>query len=158
MAMRRFWYHNSLSFNYAKSYFYHPMVDAIATDGPGYKAPSYNALRGKDLDEELECGKSQLEGIRSSWETTVCTILSDGWTNQRSRTIINFLVACPKETIFLKSIDTSSHVKNAYFIHSSLAKVVEEVGVKHVVHVITDNAENYAVAGKLLCAKYPTIF
>ena len=35
MAVRRFWYHNSLSFNYAKSYFYHPMVDAIASAGPG---------------------------------------------------------------------------------------------------------------------------
>jgi hypothetical protein len=31
MAVRRFWYHNSLSFNYAKSYFYQPMVDAIAS-------------------------------------------------------------------------------------------------------------------------------
>ena len=47
MVVRRFWYHNSLSFNYAKSYFYQPMVDAIASVGPGYKAPSYNALRGK---------------------------------------------------------------------------------------------------------------
>ena len=47
MAMKRFWYHNDLSFNHAKSYFYHPMVDALAAVGPGYKSPSYNALRGK---------------------------------------------------------------------------------------------------------------
>ena len=53
MAVRRFWYHNNISFNCAKSYFYQPMVDAIAAVGPGYKAPSYNALRGKELDEEL---------------------------------------------------------------------------------------------------------
>lgn len=64
MAMRRFWYHNSVSFNYAKSYFYHPMVDAIACVGLGYKAPTYNALRGKELDEELECVKEQLESIK----------------------------------------------------------------------------------------------
>jgi len=78
MAVRRFWYHNSLSFNYAKSYFYQPMVDAIASAGPGYKAPSYNALRGKELDEELECVKEQLESIKSSWKITGCTIMSDG--------------------------------------------------------------------------------
>jgi hypothetical protein len=82
MAVRRFWYHDSLSFNLAKSPFYQPMVDAIANAGPRYKAPSYGALRGKDLDEELECVKAQLEGIKSSWESTGCTILSDGWTDQ----------------------------------------------------------------------------
>ena len=53
MAVRRFWYHNSISFNCAKSYFYQPMVDAITAAVPGYKAPSYSALRGKELDEEL---------------------------------------------------------------------------------------------------------
>ena len=82
MAVRRFGYHNSLSFNYAKSYFYQPMVDAITSAGLRYKAPSYNALRGKELDEELECVKEQLEAIKKSWKFTGCTILSDGWTKQ----------------------------------------------------------------------------
>jgi len=36
--------------------------------------------------------------------------------------------------------------------------VVEDVGVANVVQVITDNAANYVAAGRLLCAKYPTIF
>ena len=83
------------------------MVDAIAGVGPRYNGPSYNALRGKDLDEMLRYVKAQLESIKSSWEFTGCTILSDGWTDQRSRTIINFLVACPKGTMFLKSIGAS---------------------------------------------------
>jgi len=158
MAVRRFWYHNSLSFNYAKSYFYQPMVDAIAAAGSGYKAPSYNALRGKELDEELECVKEQLETIKKSWKFTGCTILSDGWTDQRGRTIINFVIACPKGTMFLKSIDASSHVKDAHLIFSLLADVVEEIGVANVVQVVTDNAANYVAAGRLLSAKYPTIF
>ena len=34
MVVRKFWYRHSLSFNYAKSYFYQPMVDIIATTGP----------------------------------------------------------------------------------------------------------------------------
>ena len=127
MAVRRFWYHDSLSFNLAKSPFYQPMVDAIANVSPRYKAPFYGALRGKVLDEELECVKAQLEDIKSSWVSTGCTILSNGWTDQRSRTILNFLVACPKGTMFLKSIDASSHVKDANLIYSLLADVVEEL-------------------------------
>eukprot|EP00253_Pinus_taeda_P012588 PITA_12588 len=158
MAVRRFWYHNSLSFNYAKSYFYQAMVDAIASVGPGYKAPSYNALRGEDLDEELECVKEQLESIKSSWKFTGCTIMSDGWTNQRGRTIINFVVACPKGGMFLKSIDASTNVKDAHFIFTLFADVVEEVGIANVVQIIIDNAANYVAVGRLLCAKYPTIF
>jgi len=158
MAVRRFWYHDSLPFNYAKSPFLQPMVDAIASAGPGYKFPSYNSLRGKELDEELECVKQQLESIKKSWKNTGCTIMSDGWTDQRGRTIINFVVACPQGTMFLKSVDASSHVKNADLICSLLAEVVEEVGVENVVQVITDNAANYVLAGKLLCNKYPTIF
>ena len=133
MAVRRFWYHNNLSFNYAKSYFYHPMVDAIASAGPGYKAPSYNALRGKELDEELERVKEQLETIKKSWKFTGCRILSYGWIDQRGRTIINFVIAFPKGTMFLKSIDASSHVKDAHLIFSLLVDVVEEVGVANVV-------------------------
>jgi hypothetical protein len=102
--------------------------------------------------------KAQLEGIKSSWESTGCTILSDGWIDQRSRTIINFLVAFPTGTMFLKSIDASSHIKDANLIYSLLADVVEEVGVKSVVQVIMYNAANYVAIRKLLCAKYPAIF
>eukprot|EP00253_Pinus_taeda_P002401 PITA_02401 len=69
IAVRRFWYDNSLSFNYAKSYFYQTMVDAIASVGHGYNS-SYNALRGEELDEELKCIKAQLESIKSSWRFT----------------------------------------------------------------------------------------
>jgi hypothetical protein len=43
----RLWYHDSLSFNLAKSPFYQRMVDAIANADSRYKAPTYGALRGK---------------------------------------------------------------------------------------------------------------
>jgi hypothetical protein len=39
--------------------------------------------------------------------------MSDGWTDQRSRTILNFLIAFPKGTMFLKSVDASDQVKDA---------------------------------------------
>lgn len=79
--------------------------------------------------------------------------MSDRWTNQRDRTIINFVVACPQGIMFLKSIDASANVKDAHLIFSLLADVVEEVGVANVVQVITDNATNYVPTRRLLCAK-----
>ena len=38
-----------------------------------------------------------------------CTIMTDGWTDKKRRTIINFLVNNPKGTMFLKSIDVSAN-------------------------------------------------
>jgi len=60
--------------------------------------------------------------------------------------------------MFLKSIYTSSHVKDTNLINAMLLEVVEELGIKHIVQVIMDKAANYVVAGKMLCDKYPTIF
>jgi len=82
----------------------------------------------------------------------------DGWTDGRSRTILNFLIACPKGTMFLKSIDAFDQVKDAQLLFHLLNKVVMEVGVENVVQVITDNASNYVAAGKMLEEKHPTIW
>eukprot|EP00253_Pinus_taeda_P018293 PITA_18293 len=83
--------------------------------------------------------------------------MSDGWTDQRNRTIINFLVFIPQGTMFLKSVDASDKVKDGHLLFQLLDQVVEE-GVANVVQIITDNASNYVLAGKLLEEKYKTIF
>ena len=60
--------------------------------------------------------------------------------------------------MFLKSIDASSHVKDAHLIFTLLVEVVEKVGVSNVVQVITNNAANCVAAGKLFSLKYPIVF
>ena len=52
--------------------------------------------------------------------------------------------------MFLKSIDASDKVKDGHLLFQLLDEVVEEVGVANVVQIITDNASNYVLAGKLL--------
>jgi hypothetical protein len=39
--------------------------------------------------------------------------MSDGWKDGKGRILLNFLVHCPKGTMFIKSIDASVHVKDA---------------------------------------------
>jgi hypothetical protein len=39
--------------------------------------------------------------------------MADGWTDQKRRTLINFLVYCPKGTVFLKIVDVSDVSKTA---------------------------------------------
>ena len=35
-----------------------------------------------------------------------------GWTDVKGRTLLNFLVHCPKGTMFIKLVDALAHVKD----------------------------------------------
>eukprot|EP00253_Pinus_taeda_P001665 PITA_01665 len=72
--------------------FFQPAVDAIASVGPGYKIPSYHDFRGRILQNQKRDCTQRLEDFRASWAKTGCTVMSDGWTDQKGRTLLNFLV------------------------------------------------------------------
>jgi hypothetical protein len=82
----------------------------------------------------------------------------DGWTDGRNHTIINFLVSCPQGTMFLKSVDASDKMKDANLLFQLLDEIVISVVEENVVQIITHNASNYVLVGKMLEAKYMTIF
>ncbi len=84
--------------------------------------------------------------------------MSDGWTDGKGRTHLNFLVHCPRGTMFLKSVDASAHIKDKTLLCDLLNEFIQEIGAQHVVQFITDNAANYVAAGRMLMSKYPTIF
>jgi hypothetical protein len=150
---------SDIPFNIAKNNpFYQPMFDAVVVVGPGYKAPTYEELRGPILqNEKIDCA-SRLEELKASWEITGCTVMSDGWMDQKGRTLLNFLVNCPRGSMFVKSVDASAHVKDATLLCDLLDEFIRDVGPQHVVQVITDNAANYVVAGRMLMQRYPTLF
>ena len=72
--------------------FWQPMCDAIAIVGPGYRSATYEELRGPLLQGEKKDINSRLAELKQSWEVTGCTIMFDGWTEKKGRTLINFLV------------------------------------------------------------------
>eukprot|EP00253_Pinus_taeda_P004546 PITA_04546 len=150
---------SDVPFNIAKTNpFYQPMFDVAAGVGPGYKAPTFVELRGPLLqDEKTDC-TSRLEKFRASWEHTGCTIMSDGWTDQKGTTLLNFLVICPKGTMLMKFVDASAHIKDARLLCELLDLFIQDVGPSNVVQVITDNTANYVATGKLLMERYPNLF
>ncbi|XP_059072975.1 uncharacterized protein LOC131873905 [Cryptomeria japonica] len=81
-----------------------------------------------------------MEDQKIEWANYGCTILSDGRTDGKNNTIINFLVACKDNVVFLKSVDASSKVKNAETLAGMLEHVIMKVGLENVVQIITDNA------------------
>jgi len=130
------------------------MFDVVVVVGLGYKAPTFTELkRPLFQDEKIDC-TSRLEEFMAPWEQTGCAVMSDGWTDHKGRTLLNFLVSCPKGTMFMKSVDASAHIKDAHTLCELLDIFIQEVGIQ----VITDNAANYVAAGKLLMERYPNLF
>ena len=84
--------------------------------------------------------------------------MADGWTDQKRRNLINFLIYCPKGTIFLKTMDVSDVSKTTRLLYQLFREVVLYVGVQNIVHMVTNNAANYIIAGKLLMEEFPSIF
>ena len=80
--------------------------------------------------------------------------MGDGWTDNKQRTLINFLVYCSKGILFVKSIDTSDIVKDATNLFQLFDEVIEWVGPLNVVHGVTNNATNCVAIGKLISHKY----
>jgi hypothetical protein len=138
--------------------FWQPMCDAIAVVGPGYKSPTFEELRGPILQEEKADINSRLAEFKKSWEISGCTVMSDGWTDRKGRSLLNFLVHCPRGTMFIKSIDASAHVKDAALLCELMDAFIHEIGVHNVVQIITDNAANYVAAGRLLMERNRSLF
>jgi hypothetical protein len=85
-------------------------------------------------------------------------VISDRWTDGKGRTLLNFLVHCPKATMFIKSVDAPAHVKDATLLCELLYGFIEEIGAHHVVQIMTDNETNYVVVGRMLMERHNTVF
>ena len=133
------------------------MITAISLFGE-YEAPSYHDLRTNLLVESKKELQLLVDTYRVSWEESGCTIMGDGWKDQRKRCLINFLVYSPIGITFIKSVDATDIVSTAANLCDLFSEVVEYVGPKNVVQMVTDNAANYKAAGSLLNDKYPHIF
>ncbi|XLS54701.1 hypothetical protein HN51_004456, partial [Arachis hypogaea] len=153
-----FIYNNVIPFNVARSEEYHSMFEKVACHELGFKPPSYDELSGKLLKKKVESTKLTLEEHKVEWKKSGRTIMTDGWTDKRRITILNFVVNSPKGTVFLKSINASDICKTTEKIFKIIDEIVEEVGEENVVQVVTDNAANYKKAGQMLMEKRKNLY
>uniref|UniRef100_A0ACD5XUR6 Uncharacterized protein n=1 Tax=Avena sativa TaxID=4498 RepID=A0ACD5XUR6_AVESA len=153
IAMARWWHDVSIPFSAAKSPFYQPMVHAIASAGLSFKGPSYHDLRGPLLKDVADDIRAYLNDLKREWSVYGCSVIVDKQTDHGKGNITNFLVRCPRGTMFLKSVDTSTEEASLLVIFD---QVVREVGPENIVQFITDIDENFKVAVNLLEERYGT--
>ncbi|KAK1272530.1 hypothetical protein QJS04_geneDACA022308 [Acorus gramineus] len=111
------------------------------------------------LQEEVRETHKILEIHKGHWKTYGCTLMCDGWTDRRQRSVINFLANSLKGTMFLKSINASAHSHTAIYLFKEINDVIENIiGKENVVQIVTDNVANYKAACELVIERHPTIF
>ncbi|WVZ88415.1 hypothetical protein U9M48_034941 [Paspalum notatum var. saurae] len=155
----RLFYSGGISFNIARNPYYREAFKFAANHNlGGYVPPSYNKLRTTLLKQERAHVESLLDRLKSVWPEKGVTICSDGWTDAQRRPLINFIAVAETSPMFLRAIDASGDEKTKEYIAEKLVAVVEEVGPKNVVQIITDNAANCKGAGLIVQQKYDNIF
>ncbi|KAL8146533.1 hypothetical protein AgCh_004313 [Apium graveolens] len=76
------------------------------------------------------------------------SIISDGWTNIKKKSLINVIASNSRGSMFLYAEDFSDVEKTGKEISNFLLKAIDEVGSSNVLQVITNNAANCKAAGK----------
>jgi hypothetical protein len=54
-------------------------------------------------------------------------MMSDRWTSRKGRALLNFLIHCPRGTMFIKSVDASAHVKDAALLCELMDAFIHEI-------------------------------
>ena len=158
MDIGRLFFENGIPFNVATSPSFANAIRSIGNYGRGFKPPTMYELRTWILKEEVKTTGKIVNDIKVTWKETGISLLSDGWSDMRNRSLINFLVNNRHGTIFLKTIDVSDCVKNAPKLFELLDQVIEEIGENIVVQVVTDNASAYKAAGNMLMEKRKKLY
>ncbi|XP_015572400.1 uncharacterized protein LOC8265889 [Ricinus communis] len=84
--------------------------------------------------------------------------MADSWNDLQDRTLIIFLVSCPRGVYFVSSFDVTEIKEDAASLFQLLEKVVDEVGERNVVQIIIKNTASFKTAGKMLKEKRKNLF
>ncbi|XP_020276975.1 uncharacterized protein LOC109851316 isoform X2 [Asparagus officinalis] len=84
--------------------------------------------------------------------------MSDGRSDKKRRTLINFLVNSPRGTVFLSSIDASDEIKTGDRMFEILSEQIKLIGSQNVVQIVTDNYSSLKYAGADLEKEYPHLY
>ncbi|XP_028095639.1 uncharacterized protein LOC114295567 [Camellia sinensis] len=157
VRIARWMYDSGIPFNAVNYDSFGPMIEAIGQFGPDLKPPTYHMIRVPYLKKEVGVNRLMKEH-KDDWPKYGCSIMCDGWTDKRNMTLLNFLVNCPRGTMFIESIDASSYSKDGNKMFNFLDKFVEKIGEANVIQVVTDSTTANVLAGKFLEAKRPHLY
>ncbi|KAL6342253.1 hypothetical protein AAG906_006876 [Vitis piasezkii] len=145
MLITRWMYEVAIPFNAVTYPSFQPMIEAIGQYGVGMKRPTLHEVRVTNLKKELALTKDLMKDHIVEWGKNGCSIMSDGWTDWKERTLVNFLVNCSKGTMFMQSIDASSMIKKGENMFELLDKWVKQVAPMGYIYEAMNRAKDIIV-------------
>ncbi|XP_074308224.1 uncharacterized protein LOC141643094 [Silene latifolia] len=158
LAIGRFLYDIGAPLDVVNSVYFQPMLDAIACEGTGIVGPSHQDLRGWILKSAVDEVKSDMDYCSRAWARSGCSILVEEFSPGKETTLLNFVIYCSEGSMFLKSVNATNLIDDTDLLFDLIKEVVEEVGDKNVLQVITPNEDCFSAAGKRLSDTYPTVY
>lgn len=137
---------------------FHLMLEAIGDYGRNLRGPTPYELGGPLLKKQKSKVLEAFKSHKQAWEFTSCSIMTDAWTDRKGRGIMNLVVHSAYGVCFIQSVDCSSEKKDGKYIFDLVDKCIEDIGVKNVVQVVTDNAKANEAAVSYLRVKRPSIY
>lgn len=123
---------------------------------PAYKPPHRKELAGALL--QAAYNKEHAKMIKALEREQRLTLVTDGWSNIKHQSIINYMLVTGTGTAFFYRADTSASNKHdQFYLSEEMLKVIEEVGASKFVGICTDTAANMKAAVALVQTKYPHI-
>ncbi|OMO83280.1 hypothetical protein CCACVL1_11461, partial [Corchorus capsularis] len=155
----RFVFEAGIDFKVVNSLSFQRMINDIHCPGQTrYNIPSCDELKGWILKDEVREMQEYVKKIRQSWASTGCSILLDGWIDEKGRNFVTFIVDCPQGPIYLHSSDISTSVDDVNALQLCLDRVIEEVGAENVVQMIAFSTAGWAGAvGKQFMDRCKTV-
>lgn len=106
-------YKCNISFNALNDPTFLAFTEALGQYGRGYKLPTRYECRESLLQIHAVKTKENLEVHREWWKKMGCTVMADGWTDRRGRSLMNLCVNSELGTVFLRTINGSADTHNA---------------------------------------------
>ena len=132
----RWIYESCIPFHSINNDGFKKFVEAVGQYGRGYRPPSQYQLREPLLKEEVERTKGLLKKQEEEWAQNGCSVMTDGWTDRKRRSIMNFCVNSREGTTFISSVECSPQSHTGEFIFDYVDKGIEDVGPQNVVQVV----------------------
>jgi Protein of unknown function (DUF 659)/hAT family C-terminal dimerisation region len=82
---------------------------------------------------------------------------TDGWTNPRGESIINYVLVARDEALFVKSVSTGKDRHTGEYIADGLKETIEELGPLNLCAITTDNASYMKSSWNEVQYEYPLI-
>ncbi|KAI5057894.1 hypothetical protein GOP47_0027909 [Adiantum capillus-veneris] len=156
-SVARFFFHDHIAFHASRSPYFRTMVTKIGEYGSSYVPPSSERFRTTFLDKEKLAVEQAAQATKDLWETNGVSLLVDGWSDTRKRSIHGVVAYSRGEMYFVESHDASDSGKAVEMLAAEWTSTIEITGPENVFCMVADGEASNRAAGAIIEGMYPSI-